>query len=115
MKRPQALLGAVCVLSVSLLVFTTASAQNRFPHAIERSGDASRIIASLALVPESGLPKELVDKAEAVGVFPKVERETLYFTHTIEGYGVISARTEGGWTMPAFYQFSGAGFGNPFA
>jgi lipid-binding SYLF domain-containing protein len=32
-----------------------------------------------------------------------------------QGYGVISARGADGWTMPAYYQFSGGGFGNPFA
>ena len=90
-------------------------AANKFPHAIERSGDAGRIISLLALLPDSGLPKELMDKAEAVGVFPKVTKETLYFTHVSQGYGVISARLENGWTMPAFYEFSGGGYGSPFA
>jgi hypothetical protein len=69
----------------------------------------------LALLPDSGMPKELIDSAEAVGVFPKVTRETLYFTHLSQGYGLISARLENGWTMPAFYEFSGGGYGNPFA
>ena len=94
-----------------------ASAQkvNKFPHAIERSGDAGRIITLLALLPESGLPKELTDKAEAIGVFPLVRKETAGFSKTIQGFGVISSRQENGWTLPAFYLFSGGGFGNPFA
>jgi len=88
---------------------------NKFPDAIERSGDAARIISMLALLPDSGFPKELVDKAMAVGVFPKVTRETTGFTHLTQGYGVISARQENGWTSPAFYQFMGGGYGSPFA
>lgn len=90
-------------------------AANKFQHAIDRSGDAGRIISLLALLPDSGLPKELMDQAEAVGVFPKVTKETLYFTHVSQGYGVISARLENGWTLPAFYAFGGGGYGNPFA
>jgi len=90
------------------------STANKFPHAIERAGDAGRIISLLALVPDSGLPKELMDKAEAVGVFPEVKKETAYFTHINQGYGVISARLEDGWTLPAFYNFGGSGYGNPF-
>lgn len=88
---------------------------NKFPDAIERSGDAARIVSMLALLPDSGFPKELVDKAMAVGVFPKVTRETTGFTHLTQGYGVISARQENGWTSPAFYQFVGGGYGSPFA
>ena len=37
------------------------------------------------------------------------------FTKFTQGYGVISSRGENGWTMPAFYDFWGSGFGNPFA
>lgn len=94
-----------------------ASAQkvNKFPHAIERSGDAGRIVTLLALLPESGVPKELTDTAEAIGVFPLVRKETAGFSKTIQGFGVISSRQENGWSLPAFYLFSGGGLGNPFA
>jgi lipid-binding SYLF domain-containing protein len=88
---------------------------NKFPHAIERSGDAGRIVSMLALLPDSGMPKELIDKAEAIGVFPKVSKETAYFSTVTQGYGVISARKENGWTMPAFYSFGGGGYGSLFA
>ena len=87
----------------------------KWDHAIERSGDAGRIISLLALVPDSGFPKELVDKAEAVAVFPKVRTETVYFSKMSHGYGVISVRQESGWSLPAFYAFGGGGYGNPFA
>lgn len=96
--------------AVLLAVGSNASAQKpRFAHAIERSGDAGRIISLLALVPDSGLPKELIDKAEAVGVFPKVRKETGLFLTVTDGYGVISVRQEGGWSLSAFYQFAGRG------
>jgi len=101
------------VLSVAV---ADASAQKpRFAHAIERSGDAGRIVGLLALVPDTGLPKELIDKAEAVGVFPKVRKETALFTTTSQGYGVISVRRENGWSLPAFYAFGGGGYGSPMA
>jgi lipid-binding SYLF domain-containing protein len=88
---------------------------NKFEDAQERSLDAARIITLLGLLPESDLPKELIDKAFAIGVFPKVTKESVGFSSITQGYGVISARTGEGWTMPAFYQFAGGGYGNPFA
>lgn len=106
----------VCCL---ILLAFGAAAQNpntgKFSHAVNRSQDAARILPLLTAVAEQSIPRELIDKSTAIGVFPKVERETIYFTHLIHGYGVISVRRNDDWTMPAFYQFSGSGYGKPFS
>src|SRR3712207_778410 len=115
MKRTRAIINVIRGLSMMLMLVTPVSAQKKFSHAVERSDDAGRIIASLALLPDTGFPQELMGKAEAVAVFPKVKQESALFTQVTQGYGVISARTEGGWSAPAFYQFVGGGYGNPFA
>jgi lipid-binding SYLF domain-containing protein len=115
MQRSRFTPNAICGLALTLLILAPARAQNKFPDAIARSQDAGRVIASLALVPDTGFPKELIDKAQAVGVFPKVEKQAMMFSQVTLGYGVISARGAGGWTLPAFYAFSGGGYGNPFA
>lgn len=118
-----------CVTTVALLVVTAislndmsrgfASSQKadpqKFRHATTRSEDAGRIMTMLAVTPDMTIPKEIIEKAEAIGVFPKVVRETALFMHASKGYGVVSARHGNGWTMPAFYQFGGGGYGNPFA
>ena len=96
-------------------VATRAQKPNKFEDAQERSKDAAKIITLLGVLPDSELPKELVEKAHAIGVFPKVTKETAMFSSITQGYGVISARKEDGWTLPAFYRFSGGGYGNPFA
>ena len=108
------------VLSTAVAAFLMLSASvvcaQKFEDAQQRSQDAARIITLLGVLPDSDLPKELVDRAQAIGVFPKVRKETAsIFSSMSQGYGVISARTETGWTMPAFYQFGGGGYGNPFA
>ena len=113
MQRTEVRLSTI--FSLVLLLSMPSFAQNKFPKAVERSGDAARIVELLAVGPDSGLPKELIDKAVAVGIFPRIEKESALFMQTSGGYGVISARVENGWTMPAFYQFAGGGYGNPFA
>lgn len=107
----------IALLLFALVLSTVSAAAqkpNRFEDAIARSQDAGRIITLLAVSSESGLPRELIDRAEAVGVFPKVTQETLYFSKLTHGYGVISSRLADGWSLPAYYQFSGGGYGNPF-
>lgn len=115
MKSTKVIVITISLVFIVLLLVTPTSAQKKFSHAVERSEDAGRIISALALLPDTGFPQELMKKAEAVAVFPKIKKETALFTHISQGYGVISSRTENGWTMPAFYQFGGGGYGNPFA
>lgn len=113
------LIAFLSLVSCLVLLTTAAGTQNpnagKLSHAVNRSQDAARILPLLTVVPEQSIPRELIDKSSAIGVFPKVARETIYFTHMIRGYGVISVRRNNDWTMPAFYQFAGAGYGNPFS
>ena len=115
----EAFIKSLLICFSVILVVTQAGAQKpkaeKFAHAVERSRDAARILPLLTAFPDDGIPKELIDRTSAIGVFPKVERETAYFTHMIHGYGVISVRRNDDWTLPAFYQFMGAGYGNPFS
>jgi len=102
------------LLAVFLTLTAVVSAQksNDFEDAQGRAQDAARIITLLGELPENNLPKELVDRAHAIAVFPTVRKDSAMFATMSQGYGVISARTETGWTMPAFYQFFGGGFGS---
>jgi lipid-binding SYLF domain-containing protein len=110
-----AVFGAILLLHPTASVHSQKADAFKFQHAVSRSADAARILALLAVAPETDLPKEIADRAEAIGVFPKVVKETVMFNSFSKGYGVISARTEHGWTLPAFYSFQGGGLGNPFA
>jgi lipid-binding SYLF domain-containing protein len=116
--RPRPYTMFTSLIATALAVTVVVSAQqkvNKFKDAQERAQDAARVISLLGVLPESYLPKELVDRAHAVGVFPKVTKEVTLFKSVTQGYGVISARTETGWTMPAYYQFSGGGYSSAFA
>jgi lipid-binding SYLF domain-containing protein len=112
-----ALVTAMLLAATSSLVSSAAQKPDpkKFPHAVTRSADAGRILTLLAVAPDNGIPKELLDRSEAIAVFPKVVKQMAMFTQTTKGYGVISSRTEKGWTMPAFYRFGGGGYTNPFS
>lgn len=94
---------------------TAQKPKPRFNHAVVRSQDAAKIIELLNEMRDTGFPKELVDKAAAVAVFPLVKKDVLLFTVTTQGYGVISTRTAEGWSLPAFYRFGGGGYTGKFA
>lgn len=116
LNHRRKLLYTATLLFAAAVVFPAMAQKppGRFGHAVERSRDSARIVSALALVPDSGLPKELVDKAQAYAVFPSVKTESSLFTSISQGYGVISSRTADGWTMPAFYAFGGGGYTKTF-
>src|SRR5260370_36428494 len=60
--------------------------------------------------PDNAIPKELIDKAQAIAVLPRVLKAAVIFGGR-EGKGVVSRRTAHGWTTPAFFNLGGGSFG----
>jgi len=113
---PGGLMKSLFIVAVAFLIGLThlpspalaqKPAAERFKHAIERSEDSGRLLP-LLLLPESGFPKELLDRAEIVAVFPRARRQSALVRRFLEGYGVMSTRQENGWSLPAFYKFTSA-------
>jgi lipid-binding SYLF domain-containing protein len=61
-------------------------------------------------VPEKGIPRELLARAEAIAVFPGVVKAAFIFGGRT-GQGIISRRTSQGWSEPAFFNIGGGSFG----
>lgn len=105
--RRRALRAAAAIL----LCLPAATAQEVDQHRLEtaerRAGKAVKVIAGLsALPPAESIPKELLARAQAVAVFPDVDKLNMLTLKFMKGYGVVSRRGEGGWSMPAFYGFA---------
>ena len=100
--------------AVLLLAFSTplvlAKKENRLKDATRHSSDAAKVFTEIMNVREKAIPKELLDKAEAIAVFPGVIKAAFIFGGK-GGQGVISRRTKNGWSAPAFFNLSGGSFG----
>src|SRR5947209_18936413 len=92
----------------------TASAQSKqakkINEATERSRKAARDFTEIMAAPDKGIPQDLLDKAEAVAVFPNVIKAGFIVGGRV-GHGVISRRVKDGWTAPAFFNLAGARVG----
>jgi len=98
---------------VLLLAFSAplASAKkNRLQDATRHSSDAAKVFTEIMNVRDKAIPKELLDKAEAIAVFPGVIKAAFIFGGK-GGQGLISRRTKNGWSAPAFLNLSGGSFG----
>ena len=100
------------VLVILLFSSSTPLAQkkSRTPDAARHAGEASKAFTEIMNVKDKAIPKELLDNAEAIAVFPDVVKAA-FIVGGRGGQGVISKRVKGGWGPPAFFNLSGGSFG----
>jgi lipid-binding SYLF domain-containing protein len=107
-KRVLAILGLILIVSWCVPAFAQKGKQAN--EATRRSQDAATVFNEIMGAPDNAIPKELVDKAQAIAVFPSVLKAAFIFGGR-EGKGVISRRTDAGWSAPAFFNLGGGSFG----
>jgi lipid-binding SYLF domain-containing protein len=107
-KRLLSVFGMALLLCVST---TFVKAQNkRFRDAARHSQAAADVFTAIMGVREKGIPRDLLDKAEAIMVFPGVVKAAFGIGGQ-GGQGVISRRVRGGWSAPAYFNLGGASIG----
>lgn len=82
----------------------------RAADATRHSQDAANVFGEIMGAPDKGIPQDLLDRAEAVAVFPGVVKAA-FIIGGQGGQGVISRRTAAGWSSPAFFNLGGGSFG----
>ncbi len=106
--RPVRRLAALA-LGTLLLVSSAARAQEREAKIVQ---DAATTFDEIMAAPDKGIPEAILDKAEAIAVFPGVLRAAFIFGGQ-RGHGVISVRNRaaGTWSAPAFLTITGGSWG----
>lgn len=103
-----ALPGALLLLALSA---ASVPAQNNRTHDAGRhANDAAEVFKTIMNVKERAIPKELLDKAEAIAVFPGVVK-VAFGIGGKGGQGVMSRRVKAGWSEPVFFNIGGASIG----
>lgn len=101
-------------LACGLVFVPAASAQKkrakRLADAERRAARAARVFDQIMAVRERGIPRNLLDRAEAIAVFPGVIKAA-FIIGGRGGQGVISRRVRGGWSAPAFFNLGGGSIG----
>ncbi len=78
--------------------------------ATKEAQKAADVFTEIMNVPDQAIPQRLLDKAEAVAVFPGVIKAG-FIVGGRAGDGVISRRVKGGWSAPAFFNLAGGSVG----
>jgi lipid-binding SYLF domain-containing protein len=99
------------VIAVVCILLPNARAQKldqgKLDAATRRAGKATKVLSDLSGLPAGEtIPRELIERARAIAVFPDVDRVNMLVIKAMKGYGLISRRVPGGWSTPAFYGFA---------
>lgn len=98
------------VLGVALLLSTSVLAQSRMKDEKNQSQKAAEVFREIMDIPDKEIPREILDKAECVAVFPQVLKAG-FIVGGQGGRGVASCRTSSGWSAPAYFNLGGGSFG----
>ena len=113
LKLHFALIGAAVLLACSLTAFAQTERERstkKARAAAEQSARAARVFDQIMGTREKSIPNDLLDRAEAVAVFPGVIKGG-FIVGARGGSGVISRRIAGGWSAPAFFDLGGGSIG----
>src|SRR2546429_4170240 len=104
---------ALCLMLL-LGVVSVATAQSKsvkkINDATEQSRKAAKVFTEIMAAPDKAIPHDLLDKAEAIAVFPSVIKAG-FIVGGRGGRGVISRRVKGGWGASAFFDLAGGSVG----
>ena len=100
----------VSLLVLSAVVTPAQKKKSRTEDAARHASDAAKTFTEIMNVRDKAIPKELLDTAEAIAVFPGVIKAA-FLIGGRGGQGVISRRVKGGWSSPAFFNLGGGSFG----
>jgi lipid-binding SYLF domain-containing protein len=101
------------LLSVSSVCFaqtTRERSAKKARQAADQSAKAARVFNQIMDTRERSIPRDLLDRAEAVAVFPGVLKGG-FILGGRGGSGVISRRVANGWSAPAFFDLGGGSIG----
>jgi len=84
-----------------VLVFATIASASVNEKERTRINDAVAVLNDLRSTPDKDIPQGLWDRADCVAVFPSVKKAA-FVVGGEYGKGLMSCRTQGGWSAPSF-------------
>lgn len=101
---------AAAVMCLTVLATQVFAQKARTGDATRHASDAADVFTKVMGVKEKAIPKQFLDKAEAIAVFPGVVKIAFGFGGK-GGQGVLSRRIKGGWSQPVFFNIGGGSIG----
>jgi len=98
------------LISLVVLLSTTAALAGDRADDIERLRSGATVIKEIMSAPDAGVPDEIINNSKCIAVIPSMLKAA-FGVGGAYGKGVASCRTEKGWSAPAFFSVKGGSFG----
>jgi len=112
--KAKAISTAVCsvlaCLVASAVCFAGQKQSKDYRDAVSQSEKAAQVFREIMRAPDKAVPRDILDDAECVAVFPQVLKAG-FVVGARGGRGVASCRTRAGWSAPAFFNLRGGSVG----
>ena len=112
--KPGTILQTVCTVLACLVATTVCfggqKPSKHYRDAVSQSDKAARVLREIMRAPDKSVPRDILDGAECVAVFPQVIKGG-FVIGARGGRGVASCRTSSGWSGPAFFDLKGGSVG----
>jgi lipid-binding SYLF domain-containing protein len=110
-KRVHLVLMAVAMLStLTVSTFAQNKKAKEVAEAAKTAQKATKAVNEIMAIADKSIPKDLLNKAKAVGVFPNVIKAAFIFGGR-GGMGLITRRLKTGWSAPAMFKLGGGSVG----
>ncbi len=108
--RKHAITFALCAAVAAVGTARAETPREKAEGPGSKLADATAVYRELISARDKAIPKELLDHAKCIAVLPGVIKAAVGFGGR-HGSGVMSCRTETGWSAPAFVSISGGSWG----
>ena len=98
------------LLTFSSAVLAQKKTGNDLKDAVKRVNDASEVMTEIMRIKDKSIPRDLLDKAKAVVVFPGALKGA-FIIGGQGGKGIAVRRIGRGWSAPAFLNMAGGSVG----
>jgi SH3 domain-containing YSC84-like protein 1 len=102
--------GSMKYIFVTLLVTPMLMFANTRSDTIDRISDAANVFQEIMNAPDSGVPQEILEKAQCVGIIPGVKKAG-FIVGAKYGKGVMVCRTGASWSAPSTVIVEGGSLG----
>ncbi len=108
----QRLLAMKTLLALVLVASLTSAAWavGERDKIVARVQGAGTVLDEIMAAPDKGIPEEVIGSAQCIGVVPSLLKGG-FIVGGAYGKGVVTCRTEKGWSAPAFFRVEGGSFG----
>src|SRR5215831_1076523 len=103
MKKHLSFVVAACLAS-------TAWAAGDRQKEVDRVEAAGTVLDEIMAAPDKGIPEEVIGSAQCIAIVPSLIKGG-FIVGAAYGRGVVTCRTDKGWSAPAFFRLEGGSFG----